>query len=374
MKGYYLVRGDKTSCGGQILAGSTIFTLNGHERIREGDPVSCGKDGNTYEVTGGIDNFTYHGRRVAGTLDSFSGCPCRSRLLNSIDSSTYESARASMRSPGVATARTSQVPFTSSSSTSPTSPTSPFATRQPPALPIAPVLVTATCPHPDRMHELAGYIADEMNRNIRHPSVLKMRELNSYDAVEETKKYFEQPFYLTMGHVPNFNAIELAKKAEAFALWTERVGQNRPWDHKPIIRKNFGGFWHKHGEYDYYYDIWSNIHYGYVGTIGGISESALLDGAGLEQIASDTLRKVKEVWNKPRNEWELPGPHATATPRTSLRSWDDVADRVSISIGIKLAGEYWEGGLTAGLIMDEVLAFEPTLWGDGAQVHKCEQT
>lgn len=371
MKGYYLVRGDKTSCGGQILAGSTIFTVNGHERIREGDPVSCGKDGNTYEVTGGIDNFTYHGRRVAGTLDSFSGCPCRSRLLNSIDSSTYESATASMRSPGVATARTSQVPFTSSSSTSPTSP---FATRQPPALPIAPVLVTATCPHPNRMHELAGYIADEMNGNIRHPSVLKMRELNSYDAVEETKKYFEQPFYLTMGHVPNFNAIELAKKAEAFALWTERVGQNRPWDHKPIIRKNFGGFWHKHGEYDYYYDIWSNIHYGYVGTIGGISESALLDGAGLEQIASDTLRKVKEAWNKPGNEWELPGPHATATPRTSLRSWDDVADRVSISIGIKLAGEYWEGGVTAGLIMDEVLAFEPTLWGHGAQVHKCEQT
>jgi uncharacterized Zn-binding protein involved in type VI secretion len=211
MKGYYLVRGDKTSCGGQILAGSTIFTLNGHERIREGDPVSCGKDGNTYEVTGGIDNFTYHGRRVAGTLDSFSGCPCRSRLLNSIDSSTYESATASMRSPGVATARTSQVPFTSSSSTSPS------ATRHP-ALPIAPVLVTATCPHPDRMHELAGYIADEMNRNIRHPSVLKMRELNSYDAVEEAKKYFEQPCYLTMGHVPNFNAIELAKKAEAFAL------------------------------------------------------------------------------------------------------------------------------------------------------------
>lgn len=115
MEGYFLVRGDKTSCGGEILAGSPSFTLNGYERICEDDPVSCGKDGNTYKVTGGIDYFTYYGRRVAGTLDSFSGCPCKSRLLHSIDSDTYESATDSMRSPGVATARTSQVPFTSSS-------------------------------------------------------------------------------------------------------------------------------------------------------------------------------------------------------------------------------------------------------------------
>ncbi len=55
--------------------------------------------------------------------------------------------------------------------------------------------------------------------------------------------------------------------------------------------------WHKQGEVDYFYDIWSNIHYGYVGRAGGLSESVLLDGAGLEQIASDSIRKVQK-WAK----------------------------------------------------------------------------
>ncbi|WP_408005440.1 PAAR domain-containing protein [Pseudomonas huanghezhanensis] len=128
MKGHFLVRGDRTSCGGEILAGSPSFTFNGHERICEDDPVSCGKDGNIYKVTGGLDHFIYHGRRVAGTLDSFSGCPCKSRLLHSIDSATYESATHPLLSSRDATARKSQVLFRSSSSASTTSL---FATQQP---------------------------------------------------------------------------------------------------------------------------------------------------------------------------------------------------------------------------------------------------
>lgn len=362
MEGYFLVKGDKTSCGGEILAGSPNFTLNEQERICEGDPVSCGKDGNTYKVTGGIDNFTYHGRRVAGTLDSLSGCPCKSTLLHSIDSATYESAAHSMLSSGAATTRTSEGLFTSSS---PPPLASSFATRQTPALPIAPVLVTAPCPHPDRMKELADYIADEMNRNIHHPSVLKMRELNGYDAVEETRKYFEQPFYLTMGHVPNFNAIELAKKAEAFALWTERVGQNRPWDHKPKLLKRYNGIaWHKHGKYNYFHDIWSNIHYGYIGVAAGFPQSILLDGAGLEQIGSDLVRKVAEWENRP-------GPHRSADVE-GLRAWDDVADRQSIMIGIKLYQAHEESAVDSILIMNEVLSIDPVDWGrDRARLHEC---
>ncbi|MOA31335.1 hypothetical protein D3C78_1524870 [compost metagenome] len=61
------------------------------------------------------------------------------------------------------------------------------------------------------------------------------------------------------------------------------------------------GIWHKHGKQDYSYDIWSNIHYGYVGMAGGFSESLLLDGAGLEQIASDSLRWI-------RDSKKFPGP------------------------------------------------------------------
>ena len=45
------------------------------------------------------------------------------------------------------------------------------------------------------------------------------------------------------------------------------------WDHQPKLRKLFVGLHHKQGAYEYFYDIWSNIHYGYVGIIGGLSES-----------------------------------------------------------------------------------------------------
>jgi len=168
------------------------------------------------------------------------------------------------------------------------------------------------CTDPDRMEELASYIAGEMNANINSASVRQMKDLNSFSPTAETKKYKELPFYLRLGQSPDFYSLALGKRAKALAIWTERVGQNRPWDHKPIIRKTIGGIWHKQGDYDYFYDIWSNIHYGYVGMAGGLSESVLLDGAGIEQIGSDAARKVEEMYKKPKAEWELPGPHRSA--------------------------------------------------------------
>ncbi|MDH1262060.1 polymorphic toxin type 44 domain-containing protein [Pseudomonas sp. GD03944] len=58
--------------------------------------------------------------------------------------------------------------------------------------------------------------------------------------------------------------------------------------------QQFGGAWQNCGQMDYVYDIWSNIHYGYVRRAGFFSESVLPDGAGLEQIASDSIRKIQK--------------------------------------------------------------------------------
>lgn len=84
--------------------------------------------------------------------------------------------------------------------------------------------------------------------------------------------------------------------AEAKARWFLQVRQNGPWDHKPILRKMYqampspprpfgtmGKAFHFpiRGDlmYEYYYDIWSNIHYGYVGSKCGFDESTLQGGA-----------------------------------------------------------------------------------------------
>lgn len=227
------------------------------------------------------------------------------------------------------------------------------------------------CNDPDRMEELASYIAGEMNTNINSPYVQQMKDLNSFDPAAETRKYAELPFYIRPGPDPDFYNLALGKKAKAFAMWTERVGQDRPWDHKPKIRAAFGGLWHKQGEYDYFYDIWSNIHYGYVGRVAGFSESALADGAGAEQIVSDSWGKLTDIM-KPPERRKHRGPHR-AESIDGLRAWDDDPDRISISIGIELFNQHPNGGITAKIIMDAVLAVTPQEWGAGVIEHKCKK-
>lgn len=85
--GYFLRVGDRTTCGGQILTGDNTFLFYGVSAAREGDMVTCGKHSGTYKILGGISNVWGNGRRMAGTLDSFSSCPCKSRMINTINDS-----------------------------------------------------------------------------------------------------------------------------------------------------------------------------------------------------------------------------------------------------------------------------------------------
>lgn len=89
-KGNYLVRGDKTTCGGVIVEGCEDHCLFGKEIAREADKVTCGRFPGMFNVVGGIENDSVHGRRMAGTLDSYSSCPCRSRFIASMVDDTYD--------------------------------------------------------------------------------------------------------------------------------------------------------------------------------------------------------------------------------------------------------------------------------------------
>ncbi|WP_370865971.1 polymorphic toxin type 44 domain-containing protein [Chondromyces apiculatus] len=37
--------------------------------------------------------------------------------------------------------------------------------------------------------------------------------------------------------------------------------------------------WHTWGEWEYCFDVWSNIHYGYVGRAAGFDRQTLIDGS-----------------------------------------------------------------------------------------------
>lgn len=88
-EGHFIGRGDKTTCGGIVLDGDARVNIYGLLHAREGGEVTCGIDGKIYQIVGGISHIESHGKLVAGTLDSFSSCPCRALLIPSVYKATY---------------------------------------------------------------------------------------------------------------------------------------------------------------------------------------------------------------------------------------------------------------------------------------------
>lgn len=87
--GHFLRIGDKTTCGGSILSGSPNHSFGGIATARNGDAVSCGKDGKIYHIAGGIPDYWIHGVAAAGTLHSRSTCLCRARFISSFPNASY---------------------------------------------------------------------------------------------------------------------------------------------------------------------------------------------------------------------------------------------------------------------------------------------
>ncbi|EJM93027.1 hypothetical protein PMI34_01828 [Pseudomonas sp. GM74] len=91
-EGYFICLGDWTTCGGKVLDANADVAMFDMALACEGDPVSCGADNKIYVILGGVSSIESDGRLVAGTLDSFSSCPCSARLIPSILDTTYESS------------------------------------------------------------------------------------------------------------------------------------------------------------------------------------------------------------------------------------------------------------------------------------------
>ncbi|MCP2169713.1 polymorphic toxin type 44 domain-containing protein [Goodfellowiella coeruleoviolacea] len=108
-----------------------------------------------------------------------------------------------------------------------------------------------------------NYIFNEMIKNMNSKDIAEMRE--KWDS---------------------WNPIE---KAQAIKEWYDKVKSNGPWDHKPILEDRYG--METKNEYDLKvpgqnkkvsYDIWSNIHYGYVGRSAGFPSELLERAATMD--------------------------------------------------------------------------------------------
>jgi hypothetical protein len=113
----------------------------------------------------------------------------------------------------------------------------------------------------------ADYMAQQMKDNAGSDITKHIRDLNDPS---------QDPPY-----VPGAGTV---RRTAALVDWYNQVKSGGPWDHKPIFSKQpMGGRvigrWHTWGKWEYYYDPWSNIHYGYVGRAAGFDANTLLKGA-----------------------------------------------------------------------------------------------
>lgn len=88
--GFFLVIGDKATCGGKIISGCIEHTIHGQPTACEGDQYICGVDKKRYQIVGGQPGYFIHDRRAAGTAHSVGMCPCKCRFIHSHSGMTYD--------------------------------------------------------------------------------------------------------------------------------------------------------------------------------------------------------------------------------------------------------------------------------------------
>ena len=76
-------------------------------------------------------------------------------------------------------------------------------------------------------------------------------------------------------------------KISAYTIWALLVGPRRPWDYKVHLWRALDDTWTDYGGVTYFYDVWGNINFGYVGRAARFTHRELLLGAGFGQLLSD---------------------------------------------------------------------------------------
>jgi len=151
----------------------------------------------------------------------------------------------------------------------------------------------------------AEHMAKEMIANSKSNDVKSIREsLETAEGLEkEAQKYLANKNVSIIEGALNvrvasdlLNAAAI-QRASATGQWAILVRTDGPWDHKKQFREGKVkvegtsiGVWHTWGAWEYFYDPWSNIHFGYVGRACGFSKQTLIDGAEMEQSIQDTFK------------------------------------------------------------------------------------
>ncbi|MEN5160525.1 polymorphic toxin type 44 domain-containing protein [Achromobacter spanius] len=340
--------GDGTSHGGTVLQGFPFYNIFGRHAAGMGHLVQCPQCEGAFPIIEGVSTFAIHGGHVA-----IEG------MKTSCGATLIASQRTPMVDPGIGgIIRAPDAPMTLANGLA--------GSVAPQQGSLSNGLRRADCHHADTAIPLAEYIVREMKTNPFTPQGEKIAAANSYDPNARLAEWQQLPWYARAGGPPDFHATAAGQKAAAYAMWTERVGPGRPWDHKPQLKrmlgKDFNIGWQKYGDFDYFFDIWSNIHYGYVGVAIGFSATEMIHGAGLAQALDDALENRPAQYHPENGPWPA--------------SADDVPDHISIKLGTDLYEDVKPIALTVEILLQR-LAAVPLPWGRGEdhakEPHDCDR-
>lgn len=135
----------------------------------------------------------------------------------------------------------------------------------------------------------------------------------------------------------NWSSWNPINKVRALIDFADIIGYGKPWDHKKYINDNYGS-WQADDTagVEWYFDIWSNIHYGYVGRACGFSNSILLNAAGIAQALGSQI--PDGYWSR-RLE--------TLGDADVFRALDDPSDQQASRIGYAMGSPSGAGILRA---------------------------
>ena len=168
-----------------------------------------------------------------------------------------------------------------------------------------------------------AYIQAKMVANINSPAATSMKSIiNPFRQMGR-----DQAMFLFM-NAPGDGAL---------LQFYQFVHTGAPWDYKADMNSLYGTWTLDAPEgKQYRFDIWGNIHFGFIGRAIGFSEDLLLDAAGFAQAVFDG-KSWQEILN-----------HIY-----SLRDLDQPGDQVAIRVGIGLFEDFG-AGVTPDNILDRI--------------------
>lgn len=190
----------------------------------------------------------------------------------------------------------------------------------------------------DEASFIEKYINLEMEKDVRTCPVIEASTVAGY-IIPEMKKNAASNRALRM----KTDYKSIFTKLKVLNEWASLVNYRQPWDHKKYIKDSFGEYSYDTQSNKYFlFDIWSNIHYGYVGKSIGISAWALLSGAGAAQsIGSEVpdgyiARRLEKLGDA-----------------DVFSALDDPRDQIAINIGMTLWDRHQQN-ITTSLLMERI--------------------